>query len=218
MSAVIMERVLSPERCESLLTLAEGKMILIGNQDRKKHRFQVPNDSPEADAIARGVLQDLGSNVWFQMATYPEVCSPPRLCRYGPGMGYRDHLDQPRIGEDKVRTDISVTITLADVDCYDGGELIIDSDQSAVGWRGSAGDCLIYSGDTLHRVEPVTRGSRLVCIFWIQSLVRDASKRRVLFELASGFLNANRTEGTGPRADVMRRCHSNLLRMWAGRS
>jgi PKHD-type hydroxylase len=216
MSAVVLEGVLSREQRESLLALGDGRMIRVGNPERKKHRFQVPNDYPEADSIAGLVVQTLMSHVPFQMATYPEACSPPRLCSYGPGMGYRDHLDQPRMGEDQVRTDISVTISLADPDTYDGGELVIDSDRDGGRWKGKAGDCLIYPGDSIHRVEPVTRGTRLVCIMWVQSLVRDAAKRQILFDLASGFLSAA-TGSAGPRAETMRHCHGNLLRMWAGK-
>jgi PKHD-type hydroxylase len=215
MSAVVLEQVLSPEQSRALLALGEEKMVLIGTPERKRHRFQVPNDFPEADAIAELVLGALAEDDRFQMATYPEVCSPPRLCCYGPGMGYRDHLDQPHMGEDQVRTDISVTISLADPDSYDGGELVIDSDRGGARWKGKAGDCLIYSGDSIHRVEPVTRGARLVCIFWIQSLIRDATRRQILFDLASGFMNAG--AAARARAETMQRCHGNLLRMWAGR-
>jgi PKHD-type hydroxylase len=217
MSAVVLEGVLSREQRESLLALAEGKLIRVGAPERKKHRFQVPNDYPEADSIAGLVVQALTGHPLFQMATYPEACSPPRLCCYGPGMGYRDHLDQPRMGEDRIRTDISVTISLADPETYDGGELVIDSDRDGGRWKGKAGDCLIYPGDSIHRVEPVTRGTRLVCILWIESLVRDASKRQILFDLANGFLSADTAGPAGPRAETMRRCHGNLLRMWARR-
>lgn len=32
--------------------------------------------------------------------------------------------------------------------------------------RGKAGEAVLYPASTLHRVEPVTRGSRLVAISW----------------------------------------------------
>jgi PKHD-type hydroxylase len=215
MSAVVLERVLNREQLEALRALAERRMILVGDPERKKHRLQVPNDYPEADEIAQIVLGALEDNEPFQMATYPEVCTPPRLCCYAPGMGYRDHLDQPRMGDDQVRTDISVTISLADADTYDGGELVIDSDRGgAARWKGGAGDSLIYAGNSVHRVEPVTRGTRLVCVFWIQSLVRDAARRQILIDLANGF--SSEAVGGSARADAMRRSHGNLLRMWAG--
>jgi len=132
-------------------------------------------------------------------------------------MGYRDHLDAPHLGDERLRTDVSVTICVSDADAYDGGELVIDSDRVERRWKGRAGDCLIYPGDSIHRVEPVTRGMRLVCIFWIQSWVRDAAKRRILFELAQAFVDAEGAGAERARGETMRRCHGSLLRMWAGR-
>src|SRR5215467_14023662 len=114
MSATVLEGALTREQVAAVLALAEGRMILVGSSERKKHRLQVPNDYPEADEIARIVLEALEDDERFHMATYPDVCSPPRLGCYGPGMGYRDHLDLPHMGQDRVRTDVSVTISLVD--------------------------------------------------------------------------------------------------------
>jgi predicted 2-oxoglutarate/Fe(II)-dependent dioxygenase YbiX len=35
-----------------------------------------------------------------------------------------------------------------------------------------AGDMVLYSGGTVHRVMPVTRGVRLAAFFWVQSMTQ----------------------------------------------
>jgi PKHD-type hydroxylase len=213
MGAVVLPRVLDRRTIGSLLELATNRMILVGGPERKKHRLQVPNDYAEADQVASIVLDAVSQNALFQAATYPETYSPPRICHYGPGMGYRDHLDNPHMGSDRVRTDVSVTISLTDGASYEGGDLVIDSDRTESRWKGNAGDCIVYSGHTIHRVDPVVRGARIVIIFWIQSMVREDAKREILFDLARGFIDGDRADPA--RAETMHRCHRRLLKMWS---
>jgi PKHD-type hydroxylase len=52
---------------------------------------------------------------------------------------------------------------------------------------------------------------RLAAVTWIQSLVRDPSKRRVIAGLG-GVVDALADSPSGPR---LRRAQQNLLRMWA---
>jgi PKHD-type hydroxylase len=93
---------------------------------------------------------------------------------------------------------------------------VIDSDGIGQRWKGDAGDALVYTSDTIHRVEPVTHGARLVAIFWIESLVRDPAKRQILFDLAGALDGAVADARCGRQAAAIRRCHANLLRLWAG--
>lgn len=37
----------------------------------------------------------------------------------------------------------------------------------------AAGDMVVYPATSLHSVAPITRGVRLACFFWTQSLIRD---------------------------------------------
>jgi PKHD-type hydroxylase len=46
-----------------------------------------------------------------------------------------------------------------------------------------AGDMVLYSATTIHKVEAITRGERLASFFWVQSMVRDDGKRALLFDL-----------------------------------
>ena len=216
MAAIAIAGLLRPAEIAGLLALAERSLLLFGEPARKKHRLQVPNDRPEAAEVSRIVLAAANRNPRFRAATIPETYSPPRLCCYLPGMGYRDHLDSPHMGQTQVRTDISVTIALSDASAYAGGELVIDSDGIGQRWKGNAGDALVYSSDTIHRVDPVTRGARLVAIFWIESLVRDPLKRQILFDLAGAAEAAAADPRCAGRSATIRRCHADLLRLWVG--
>ena len=47
----------------------------------------------------------------------------------------------------------------------------------------AAGDAIVYSTTVRHRVEPVTRGARLVVISWIQSVIKDPAHREIMSDL-----------------------------------
>jgi PKHD-type hydroxylase len=142
-------------------------------------------------------------------------------------MTYGEHIDGALMGEppDLVRCDVAVTICLNDGSSYEGGDLVIDAAGMPRSWKGNAGDCLLYPADTLHRVEPVTRGVREVAVIWIQSLVRDPARRRILFDLRAVLEELDRGSQSpapapapavsGPHVETLRRSYFNLIRMWA---
>ena len=78
------------------------------------------------------------------------------------------------------------------------------------------GDLILYPSTTLHRVTPVTRGERLAVVGWVESWIRSAPQREVLFDLDQGI--ATLEQSGAPRAVVDRfsKARSNLLRQWAG--
>jgi PKHD-type hydroxylase len=73
---------------------------------------------------------------------------------------------------------------------------------------------LLYPSTLLHRVEPVEQGERLVAVGWIESRVRSAEQRELLFELDTARRSLFAREGKGEEFDLLCRCHANLLRMW----
>jgi hypothetical protein len=91
----------------------------------------------------------------------------------------------------RIRTDLAATLFLSQPDEYDGAELVIDDVYGAHAVKLPAGDLVLYPATSLHRVTPVTRGTRLASIFWVQSMVRDVSHRRLLFELDMAIQQVN---------------------------
>jgi PKHD-type hydroxylase len=182
-----------------------------------KHNSQLPESSADARALGEIILDALGRSALFIAAALPLKVYPPLFNRYGVGDGFGDHVDSAiriRSGSDfRVRSDLSATLFLSDPDDYDGGELIVEG-QAPI--RLPAGHMIVYPASTVHRVTPVTRGVRLASFFWIQSMVRDASARTMLFDLDRSIQELTAT--AGPDAPALIRLtglYHNLLRRWA---
>ena len=164
------------------------------------------------------VIAELERNALFISAVLPHRVYPPMFNRYGEGMHFGAHVDGavrmiPGSGQ-KLRTDLSATLFLASRDSYDGGELIIDNAFGSDAIKLAAGDMIVYTSTSRHRVTPVTRGTRSACVFWIQSLIRDDLKREQLFELDRTIQRLTEI-GSDPDSLVRLAGHyHSLLRMW----
>jgi PKHD-type hydroxylase len=135
-------------------------------------------------------------------------------------MDFGDHIDNAirthaRSGQ-HLRTDISVTVFLADVDEYEGGELVIEDSFGVQTVKLAAGSAILYPASSLHRVNSVTRGARLASFFWVESRVRDAQRRRLLYEIDSAIASIRQANGESLEAIRLTGCYHNLLRMWDG--
>ena len=73
----------------------------------------------------------------------------------------------------------------------------------------------LYPGTSLHQVKPVTRGHRVACFLWIESLVRNDEQRRLLFELDMNLLSLRQQHGETSETTAMTGVYHNLLRLWA---
>jgi PKHD-type hydroxylase len=194
-----------------------GKTSAVGRAASIKENVMLAVDSPterEAVDLLAGALQASSA---FQVAAWPDAMMRPMFCRYGVGGKYGDHVDAAIMGEPEspLRCDVAMTVCLSDASEYDGGELVIDTAGVPRSWKGNAGDAIVYPADTLHRVSEVTRGARDVAVTWIQSMVREPERRRILFDLRS-VLDAFDTSATPPpQTEALRRSYLNLMRMWA---
>jgi PKHD-type hydroxylase len=79
----------------------------------------------------------------------------------------------------------------------------------------AAGDMVLYPGSSLHRVEPVTRGARIASFFWLESMIRETERRRLLFEMDMAIQELRSTQGDTQATVNLTGCYHNLLRMWA---
>lgn len=138
------------------------------------------------------------------------------LSRYHPGMTYGVHVDDALMGAtEPVRTDIATTIFLSRPEDYDGGELVIEGTGGDAEYKLPAGAAIFYPATSLHRVAPVGRGSRLAAVTWIQSLVREADRREMLFDLDSARRTLFEQTGKTREVDLLSKTYANLLRLWA---
>jgi len=174
-------------------------------------------DAGDAAAAAALVEQALAAHVVFQAAALPQRLSPILLNRYEPGMEYGAHVDDALMGRGsaRLRSDLSFTVFLDDPAAYDGGELVIDGPDGESGYKLAAGACLLYPATSLHFVAPVTRGARHAAVGWVQSLVRAAERREMLFDLDTARRAVFEREGKSPAFDLLAKTYANLMRHWA---
>ncbi len=168
-------------------------------------------------ALGRRVVAGLEASEVFRLGVLPKAVRPVLFSRYEPGMDYGAHVDDAIMGEDeaRARSDVAVTVFLADPADYDGGELVIETAGGEHAYKLDAGDAIAYPATTLHRVEPVTRGCRHVAVTWVQSLVRSAERREILFDLDTARRAVFDRDGKSRAFDLLSKSHANLLRMWA---
>lgn len=183
-----------------------------------KHNRQLTADDPLARELADPILGALEHNALFLAATLPARILPPMFNCYAGGGQYGQHVDNAvRVLADgtRVRTDVSATLFLSAPDEYDGGELTIDDTYGTHAVKLPAGDLVIYPSTSLHRVTAVTRGERIACVFWVQSLIRDDAQRTLLFDLDLAIQRLNRSGAEPDVAVALGGTYHNLLRMWA---
>lgn len=199
---------------------ADGR-ITAGYQSAKtKDNAQLPEDAPAAREIGALILDALSRNSTFFSAALPRRIYPPLFNRYGGGQSFGYHVDnairydRSRGGVDPVRTDLSATLFLSAPDEYDGGELIIEDTFGTQSVKLPAGHMVLYPGTSLHRVTPVTRGSRVASFFWLQSMVRDDGHRRLMFELDVSIRRLTQDVPEHPGLVQLTGVYHNLLRQW----
>ena len=223
---IAIPRVIAPAAAQALAASVAGAGWVDGNATSgvgsalAKRNRQLPEDAPAACAAQRVVQAALATNAAFLSAALPARIFPPLFNRYGVGDGFGAHVDNAiRVdgaSGTAMRTDLSATLFLSDPADYDGGALTIEGAFGTVDYRLAAGDLLLYPASSLHRVEPVTRGVRIASIFWVESLVRDAEARALLFDLDQS-VQALTVERGGGDGEVLRLTgvYHNLMRRWA---
>ncbi len=188
-----------------------------------KNNAQLPHDSEAATAIRQMVLGGLNRSALFFSAALPLRIFTPRVNRYGGAANaYGNHVDNAiRLkatdagGTECVRTDVSCTVFLNDPAEYGGGELTVSDTYGTRGVKLPAGHAVLYPGTSLHQVTPVTRGHRVACFFWVQSMVRSDEQRRLLFDLDMALLALRQRHGETEETTQLTGTYHNLLRMWA---
>ena len=221
---VHVERVLSPDQvahCREKLAAADwvdGRATAGEQSARAKRNLQLPEDSEIARELGDLILGSLGRCSPFVSAALPLRVFPPLFNRYDEGHAFDTHVDNAIrfSGPQRFRTDISCTLFLTDPDAYDGGELIVEDAYGEHAIKLPAGDMILYPASSLHRVAPITRGSRWSAFFWAQSMVRSDEQRALLYGLDNTIQALSLAIGQGdPQVVALAGTYNNLLRMWA---
>lgn len=185
-----------------------------------KDNEQLAQQGEHAQALRALILPALDRNTLFFSAALPRRIVPPLFNRYGGEHArYGSHVDNAirvnsEIGQ-RVRTDISATLFLADPDEYEGGDLVIEDTFGEKRVKLAAGDMVIYPGTSVHRVEPVTRGHRLASFFWVESMVRSDEQRRLLYDMDMNLMRLREQHDHDESLVGLTGTYHNLLRMWA---
>jgi PKHD-type hydroxylase len=178
-----------------------------------KNNKQARQGDAALDASRALVKDRLMNNGLFAMAARPRNFSSLLFARYEPGMEYGAHVDDALMGG--IRSDISFTLFLDEPQSYDGGELVMETSAGESAVKGPAGSVVLYPSTTLHRVAKLNSGVRRVCVGWLQSHVRSADQREILFDLDTARRSLFKASGKTAEFDLMSKSVANLLRMWA---
>jgi PKHD-type hydroxylase len=153
---------------------------------QKKNR-QLNVDSMLAQQLGDKVLSALARHSMFVSAALPLKILPPMFNRYDSGDHYGFHVDNAiRIvpgSSIRLRSDLSATLFLSEPNEYQGGELEIEDSYGTHQVKLAAGDLILYSSTSLHRVRAIEQGQRTSAFFWLQSMIRDHEQREILFDL-----------------------------------
>ena len=185
-----------------------------------KNNQQIPEDTPELARLRQLVLTALNRNALFFTAALPLKILPPFFNRYtGDSNHYGFHTDNAMRampdGSGYVRADVSATLFFSDPDDYEGGVLTVEDTFGSHGVKLKAGSMVVYPSSSIHEVSPVTRGERVSCFMFMQSMVRDAGERRTLFDLDMALLGLRQAHGETPDVVRLTGIYHNLIRRWA---
>ncbi len=185
-----------------------------------KNNLQVDRDQTDGiTEIDETVLRALATNGTVRGAVLPRRILPPYYSKYTEGMAYGPHVDNPLMaaasGGAPLRTDVSITIFLSEPDSYDGGELQIKSEIGDAKIKLPPGDAIIYPTGDIHQVLPVTRGERWAVVTWMQSMIADPTRRRIVYELDLVCQSLLQKMPDTDEHRALMRNYGNLVRLWA---
>jgi PKHD-type hydroxylase len=216
------DNIFSPEEITEIRQIlkqakfVDGKLTAGWHAKLVKNNQQLKAGTSQQELKAR-ISNALAKNVLFQSTVRPKTVHSILFSRYDVGMSYDTHVDNALMknGDHLCRSDISFTLFLNSPQDYEGGELTIEGVQEEQSYKLDAGSAIIYPSTTLHRVNPVTKGTRLVVVGWVQSLIRDAGDREILFDLETARRAMFAKSGKTPEFDLISKSIANLLRKWA---
>lgn len=206
--------------CEriGLLEWRDGRETAGAVARQVKRNEQAAMDSTVGRRLQEELAGLIADNPVLKAAAQPRRFSPLIISKTAGGGHYGAHVDNALMGKgaQRLRTDLSFTLFLTPPGDYDGGELVVHAAGMTQELKGEAGQLVLYPSTSIHEVRPVTRGARIVCVGWIESLVADHASREMLFDLEN-LRTALRAQLPAQSAELLTldKTIANLLRMWA---
>jgi len=213
---------LPSERLQSIFSLLKDAPFVNGSLSagsaakRVKNNEEVAMNAAQMAQLNNIVMASLVADPIYKSAALPHRVAAPFYARYTESMEYGDHVDDPVMGgTDRYRSDVSITIFLSKPEDYDGGELVINTSFGEQQVKLKAGDAVMYPSSSLHHVNPVTRGERLVAVTWVQSMIRSAEQRELLHQMNIARERLLQKDPQSEETKAIDICYANLVRMWA---
>ena len=194
----------------------DGKLSAGQAAQRVKNNAELPQDAQQLTRLNTLVMNTLVQHPLFQNAAFPHRIASPFYAKYETGQTYGEHIDDPVMGPagQRYRSDISCTVFLNSPESYEGGELGIKTQFGEQEIKLDAGSAILYPSTSLHQVKPVISGTRLVAVTWIQSMIRQAERRELLFELNQAREALMREQPGSEVTNQVDHSYVNLVRMW----
>lgn len=214
------EEILKAKKLIAEAQWVDGKVTAGTQAATVKNNQQLPESAPQIMALRQLVLVALNRNALFFTAALPSKILPPFFnCYSGETNHYGFHIDNAMRmmpdGSGYVRADVSATLFLSEPEDYEGGELIIEDTFGRQSVKLKAGSLVVYPSSSVHEVTAVTKGARMACFMFIQSMVRDAEKRRLLYDMDMSLMQLRHTVGETEAVVHLTGVYHNLLRRWA---
>ena len=222
MQMFIIAELLDPKQCGQFVQLLsqarflEGRLTAGPGSQQVKRNLQGDPADPHIQQVQNVIHERLLANAQYRIMAVPRIVRPMTINRYDVGMHYGDHLDHPLLaGEPPARGDVATTVFLSEPGSYEGGELVINSLGSHPDViKLPAGHAVCYSAGTLHRVNPVTRGSRLAAVTVAESRIQDASVREIFSDVSQLTRWVQDTAGGSTQERLANKVYNNLMRLW----
>ena len=210
------------DECRQLLNKADwidGKLTAGNQAINVKSNLQLAENSQTLSYLREVITNALKTNPLFISAAIPNHIISPFVNRYENNAAYGNHVDNSILYDATVgksfRTDVSCSLFFTDPQEYEGGEMIIEDTFGTHEVKLPAGDLILYPSTSLHRVEPVTSGVRMVSFMWVQSMIRSAWKRSMLFELDNTIQSLRVKHGETQEALNLSIHYHKLIQEWA---
>jgi PKHD-type hydroxylase len=200
-------------------TWIDGKLTAGAQAVNAKSNLQLEENSELLRYLRDVIIQALRTNPLFISAAIPNHIISPFVNRYENGGAYGNHVDNSILYDVTVgksfRTDISCSLFFTDPQEYEGGEMVIEDTFGTHEVKLPAGDLILYPSTSLHRVEPVVSGVRMVSFMWVQSMIRSAWRRSILFELDNTIQSLRLKYGETQEAINLSIHYHKLIQEWA---